>query len=147
MHFSSKIGSRILLYFQALWDINRWGNMGTRHFRYNVHYLLHHLQWCLRKSPHCQVIWMTTPPIRCVFDLREFTMFMTLDYSKTLVPAVFGSWKNLCSSKIIVHLIDDTNLPLRWFQNQCRLRLLLFSKCAVHCSVSWGSFLIVNVPN
>ena len=50
------------------------------------------------------------------------------NYSKTSGSAVFGSRKNQCSSKISVHLIYDTNLTLRWFANQCKVRSMLCGK-------------------
>ena len=38
---------------------------------------------------------------------------INLKYSKALGSAVFGSWKNQCSSKTSVHVIDGTNLAVR----------------------------------
>ena len=110
--------------FQALWDINRWGTTGTRHFRYNIHYLLNHLKWCLRKAPHCQVIWMTTPPIRCV-KRKLFTLpslpstsnFLSI-LAASQVPHEIGSGR---FHQMFVFGFSETS------QNFVSFRQLLFS--------------------
>jgi len=70
----------VIIINSALWDINRWGQGGTRHFRYNVHSLLHSLRWFLRKNPDVQVIWMTTPPIST--EIRGGFMVRQIEFAK-----------------------------------------------------------------
>jgi len=70
----------VIMINSALWDINRWGKGGTRHFRYNIHSLLHHLKWILRKTPYVQVIWMTTPPIST--EIRGGFMVRQIEFAK-----------------------------------------------------------------
>jgi hypothetical protein len=70
----------VIMINSALWDINRWGTMGTRHFRYNIHTLLHNIKWLLRKRPDVQVIWMTTPPIST--EIRGGFMVRQIEFAK-----------------------------------------------------------------
>lgn len=66
---------------KALWDVNRYGPHGPKDFQTNMEELCLCLQRCLHKSPHTQVIWMTTPPIRYL-DFFTVNIFHKIDFQK-----------------------------------------------------------------